>query len=141
MFGNLLTIAKNEGVLAFELSLLLHKPDGFLLLENSPLTQSGFYEPPQGAIRENESINQAIDRIVMEKTNLKLESIEKLLCFFDTDEKEPKTRRFYFICKALDPEDIQLSAHHGYTWIKPEDAVGYPIKDELREAFDLYMKM
>lgn len=141
MLSQLVSQAKTEGVTHMEVSILLHKVSGFLLLEKFPLHQNGFYELPQDKLKENESFNQAICRIVMEKTCLNVERIERYLCFFDREENGYKIRRFYFIATAIDPEDIVLSEHHGFTWTKPEEGVGYPISDELRQAFDFYMKI
>lgn len=138
MFGNLLAKAVEEGFTSFELCLIIHKPSGILLLESPKRNGETFFDLPKGVIKSEESLNQALDRIVIEQTNLKLEQVEKLLCYFDTQNKGKKTRRYYFVARTLDPESIQTSK--GHAWVEPQEAVGYPINDELREAFDFYVK-
>lgn len=132
--------AKAEGIENFEVSLLVYKVDGFLLLEKFLGYHNGFYEPLQGPVKEGESLNQALDRIAIEQASLKLERLDRFLCFFDRVEGSKKIRRFYFIAKALDPEDLVLSGHHSFAWLQAEEAIGYPISDELRQAFDFYIK-
>ena len=38
-------------------------------------------------------------------------------------------------------EDIILSKHRGFGWVEPKEAFGYPIKEDLREILDLYLKI
>lgn len=141
MFGYLLGEAESDLVSCCKVDLLVEKNGKILLLEKVPIVGQGFYELPSGVIKQQESLQQAIQRILVEITSLVLKRVVKFLTYKDSLTTDGKERAFYFIVEANDPEDIALSKHHGYGWVEPKEAPGYPIKEDLREILDLHMKI
>ncbi len=136
MLSRLLSDSIQDGIDQVEVAVLVSRNSHFLLIEN--LKEE--YEVPFGLLKKDESLNQAVQRILIEKTYLSLTEVEKYLCHFDRVEIGKKIRRLYFIGKIQDSEDIQLKEHKGFAWKIPHEAVGYPISNELREAFDFISK-
>ncbi|MCH9630061.1 MAG: hypothetical protein S4CHLAM37_00530 [Chlamydiia bacterium] len=140
MFGHLLKDAKKDSITDVEVAILARKKDELLLLEEPYLNRQNFYHLPKGRIKEGETISQALHRVLMEETLLAASEVEKFLAYQDTETETGKKRSFYFVVSVVDPEEIQAKKYHSYAWAVPTEAVGYPIKDELREMLDLYMR-
>lgn len=141
MFGYLLSQAGKDLVALCVVQLLVERKDTLLLLEEPLSIGQGFYELPSGFVKQEESFQQAIQRILVQEISLSLKKVIKLLTYRDSVENQKKKRDFYFIVEVNDPEDITLSKHHGFAWKEPAEAVGYPIREDLREILDLYMKI
>lgn len=140
MFGNLLNKAQADSIVYCEIDLLVEKNQKVLLLEKAPIAGQGFYELPMGSIKEGETLQQAIQRILIETIGLSLKKVVRFLTHKDFLKNE-KTRTFYFVVEVNDPEDINPNKYHSFGWVEPEEAVGYPIKEDLREILDLHMKI
>jgi ADP-ribose pyrophosphatase YjhB (NUDIX family) len=136
MFQHFLDAAKKEGITEYFIKLIIEKKDQILLLESGEMNR--FYDFPFGKIKEKESMSSAIQRVSIETISLKIKNISRFLTFRDD---ESKGRYFYFIVEVFDPEDIFLREHHSYGWANPKDVFGYPIKEDLREILDLYIKI
>ena len=141
MFGHLLAEAQADSVEYCEAVLLVEKNEKILLLEKFPVAGQGFYELPSGVIKEQESLQQAVRRVLIETISLSLKRVVRFLTYRDFLKNNKKGRAFYFIVEVNDPEDIALSKHHSFGWIEPKEAVGYPITEDLREILDLHMKI
>lgn len=140
MFGHLLKDAEKESIKEVEVVLFAKKQKELLLLEEPFLEGQNFYHLPKGLVKKDETIFQALHRILMEEALLAVEEVEKFLAYQDIATKNGIKRSLYFVVKVQAPEDIQAKKYHSYAWVDPKEAVGYPIKDELREMIDLYMK-
>lgn len=136
MYQHFLDAAKKEGITESFIKLIIEKKDQILLLETGEMNR--FYDFPFGIIKEKESMSSAIQRISIETISLKIKNISSFLTFRDD---ESKRRYFYFIVEVFDPEDIFLKERHSYGWANPKDVFGYPIKEDLREILDLYIKI
>ncbi|PCI93706.1 hypothetical protein COB11_04875 [Candidatus Aerophobetes bacterium] len=140
MFGHLLKDAQKDSIADVEIAIFALRKDELLLLEEPYFNQQNFYHLPKGKIKKDETISQALHRVLMEETLLAVSEVEKFLAYQDTETDAGKKRSFYFVVRVVDPEEIQAKKYHSYAWAVPTEAVGYPIKDELREMLDLYMK-
>jgi ADP-ribose pyrophosphatase YjhB (NUDIX family) len=122
------------------IKLLIEQGDLLLFLDNAINTERSFYELPSGSVYPDESQQQALQRILMETVRLSLKNVVKLLIYKDSFIQDRFTRTFYLIIEVHDPEDIFLTGHRGFGWVEPKEAFGYPIKEDLREILDLYLK-
>ena len=86
-------------------------------------------------------MQQAIQRILMMQSSLSLKQVVRFLTYKDGIKNKKRERTFYFVVEAHDLEDIIAREHHGFTWVKPIEAVGYPIREDLREVIELYMEL
>lgn len=123
------------------IQLLVEKGETLLFLNNSINPEKSFYELPSGSVYPGESQQQALQRILMETVRLSLKNVVKLLTYKDNLKANELIRTFYFIIEAHDSEDIMLSKHSGFSWVEPKEVFGYPIKEDLREILDLYLKI
>lgn len=140
MFGHLLQTAKNDNINEFEVALITLKKEELLLLEGPYLNQQNFYRLPTGLVLKDESLSQAIQRVLMQEALLAVGQVEHYLAYHDSETERGKKRSFYFVVTPLDPEDLATPSAHSFAWAKPEDAVGYPISSDLREMLDLFMR-
>lgn len=141
MFGHLLAEAESDSISYCEVVLLVQNNSTILLLEKPVISGQSFYELPSGLIKQEESLQQVVQRVLMESVSLSLKRVVTFLTHRDYFKNDKKKRAFYFIIEANDLEDIALSNHHSFGWIEPKEAVGYPIREDLREILDLYIKL
>ena len=116
-----------------EIRLLIEQGGRLLLVENIDNPQASFYEWPSGFLQEGKTRQQAVQRILMETLNLSLKNVIKHLISKDALD--------CFLVEVYDPEDIVLKKHQSFGWVEPKEIFGYPIKDDLREISDLYLKI
>lgn len=110
--------------------LLVEKNHQLLVLEDA----WGEYHFPKGEKLEKETINQSIERVLMEETGL---NEKKVLQEVPSAKKDDLK---IFVIQAHDPEDLMAKGYKGYGWAEPSEIFGYPIKEDLREVLDLYLK-
>ena len=123
------------------IELFVEKEARLLFLENALDPERVFYELPSGSVYPEESQQQALQRILMETVRLSLKEVARLLTYKERIKEGKTTRTIYFIVDIHDPEDIILNKHRGFGWVEPKEAFGYPIKEDLREILDLYLKI
>lgn len=111
---------------------LLISQGKFLLLKDA----KGFYDVPKKSFIQNENINVAIEKAVMQSCGLAIKEIKGCLFYIDG----PDTRYAFFEIEVKDPEELAAFASSSYVWIDPREAFGYPLKDEVKSAFDLLLK-
>jgi len=49
-------------------------------------------------------------------------------------------RHLNFVIKVKDPFEVEKNKSISFSWLDVQEAVGYPIRDEVREMLDLYSK-
>lgn len=133
MFSHLIEDAKNYSI---ELALFVSVKETILLLEKPFFYSQNYYDLPKGMLKENESIPQALQRILMEETLLE---VSEYLYFLGHKDQEKK-RTLYFAVSIKDSGAIQAQKYHSYAFVDPKEAVGYPISEILREMIELYLK-
>jgi hypothetical protein len=133
--------AKKEGIELFEVAIFVKKNETFLLLENNQGPNRFFFDPVIGSIKEGESWPIALERVLLQKVGLALKKVIKYVAFRDLSSSSKKIRRYYFVVEVYDPEDLNLKEYHSYAWVELLDAVGYPVREDLREILDLLIKI
>lgn len=134
MYQNLITDAKEKGLTELSVNALVRHEDHILLIEET----RGIYTLPSTLVREDETLQQALQRGLVETTNLMLEEVIAYLGHNDIGKKE---RHFYFATTVHDPFAVQLRNHVAFAWVDIQEAVGYPISDELRQTLDFFAKL
>ena len=95
------------------------------------------YHFPTAGVKVDETIQQALQRAVLEETMMEIDDVKAYLGHYDKDNE----RCYHFITEVKDPYSIEQSTQVAYAWLEAQKAVGYPISDELREMLDVYAKM
>lgn len=134
MYKNLLEAARSEGIQQFIVEALIKNQNQVLLVED-PVSQH--YEFPSSPLKDGESLQQALQRLVIEKTSMVMSDVKAFFTHYDV-KKETLTRHFQFIVEVSDPFAIQLSGYAAYAWVDVQEGVGYPITDLLREQLDTF---
>ena len=115
---------------------VVQKSGKVLLIEVLGMGDS-FYELPNADLKEGESIPQALERAVTVKTAMQLKDVKSYLGHYDKE----GIRHYHFVVEVKDPYSLEDNASIAYAWLDVQEAVGYPINDELREMLDLYNKV
>lgn len=132
VYKNLIETAREEGIKSISVDALIQKDDGKILLVGG----DPFYHFPSAMLRDEETLPQAIEQAVTENAMMEIKQVVRYLGHYDRE----GTRHFNFVVEVNDPyaaEEIEKSA---YAWIDVQEAVGYPIWDELRAIIDFYKK-
>lgn len=132
---NLLQKAKSDGMDQIEIILLIERGGYYLLLQKDE-PGDAIFEFPADRLKDAETLEQGIDRLLVENTNLKIAQLKRLLTYFDENHK----RIFAFIAIPLDPDDVFLRYHKAYSWIDPKEAAGYPLEKHTRECLKILLK-
>lgn len=141
MSSHLLKEAMSQGIQVCDVAAIVELKDTILLLEQYPLNQQGLWEVPCGVVLKDESLQQALQRVLMDNLNLFLKKVTKSIIYKDREEEGKKKRIFYFAVEVQDPEELITKKHHGFSWTEVGEAFSHPIQEELREVLDLYIKM
>ena len=136
MYQHFIQQAHDKKIRNLLIKLFVEKNGKLLVLQSQGEARS--YDLPSGTIIQEESISQAIQRILVETISLSLKEVVSFVTFRDNALFE---RTFYFIVTVHDPEDLLLRKEHAFGWVDPKELFGYPIKDNLREILDLYLKI
>ena len=136
MAQNLIETAKKEGMTKSYISALIRNKGGNILLVEEILSEKRIYGFPTYEIKRRETLSQALERLILEKTGMDLEQVIKYLGHYDLD----RARYFHFLVEVKDPYSIEKETQIGYSWVELEEAFGYPITDETRKILDLYAK-
>ena len=135
MYKNLIEEAHKEGLEKIAIETVIQKSGKILLIEELGRGDS-FYGFPKADLKEGESISQALERAVTERTAMQLKDVKRYLGHYDKDGR----RHYHFVVEVNDPYSLEDNATIAYAWLDVQEAVGYPITDELREMLDLYNK-
>lgn len=136
MYKNLIEEAHKEGLEKIVIETIIQKDGKVLLIEVLGVGDS-FYEFPNADLKEGESISQAMERAVTEKTAMQLKDVKSYLGHYDKE----GIRHYHFVVEVKDPYSLENNSAIAYAWLDVQEAVGYPITDELREMLDLYNKI
>ncbi|MCP5503992.1 MAG: NUDIX domain-containing protein [Chlamydiales bacterium] len=135
MYKNLIEEAHKEGLEKIIIETIIQKDGKVLLIEALGMGDS-FYEFPNADLKEDEGISQALERAVTQKTAMQLKDVKRYLGHYDKE----GIRHYHFVVEVKDPYSLEDNATIAYAWLDVQEAVGYPITDELREMLDLYNK-
>lgn len=121
---------------------LIFNPAGELLIVKSHKWK-GLYTIPGGHIEVGERLEDALRREVKEETGLEVKD-PQFLCFqeYIAGESFWEKRHFIFfdfICHARDANVRLNEEAEEYLWVKPEEALDYPIDEYLRYSIELYL--
>ncbi len=133
MYKNLIEEARKEGIEKLAIEALVQKDGKVLLIEELGKGES-FYGFPAASLKEEESIPQALQRAVTENTAMQLKEVKSYLGHYDQD----GIRHYHFVVEVNDPYSLEENTNIAYAWLEVQEAVGYPITDEVREMLDLY---
>ncbi|MCB1082952.1 MAG: hypothetical protein KDK61_01465, partial [Simkania sp.] len=71
------------------------------------------------------------------ETAMELGEVKAYLGHYDVGQD----RYYHFVTEVKDPCSIEQNTKVAYAWLETQEAVGYPITDDLREMLDVYAKM
>ena len=137
MYTNLIDEAKKEGIEKIHVAALIRNAEDRVLLIEKVLQEKQVYEFPTADLKEGESLQQALQRAVLEETTMELGEVKAYLGHYDVG----KERYYHFVTEVKDPYSIEQNTKVAYAWLETQEAVGYPITDDLREILDVYAKM
>lgn len=137
MYKNLIEEAKKEGIKHIVVETIVQKDSGEILLIEDLQMEKRIYGLPAANLKEGETIPQALQRAITERTAMQLKEVRAYLGHYD----ERDVRHYHFVTEVNDPYALEENTNIAYAWLKIEDAVGYPITDKLREMLDLYAKL
>ena len=144
MYKNLLDEASKAKIDEVHVAALIRNREGKLLLlkRKSGSSLGEGYELPYGVVKSGETVQQALQRGVMETTNMLLQDVLGYFGHFDTKDASGKlVREYHFIVEVMDPISVEANQHHAFAWVNLEDASGYPIAVELRDTLDLFSRL
>lgn len=136
MYKNLIEEARSEGMEGIAISVIVQNMKGQILLIEDLNGEKSVYELPSTYLKEEETIPQALQRAVTESTAMELKEVMAYLGHYDQE----KTRYYHFIAEVKDPYAVEENTKIAYAWLGVQEAVGYPIRDNLREMLDLYAR-
>ena len=136
MYKNLIEAAREEGIKEVSIDALVLKGDGKVLLVEDLQGLDPFYHFPCVQVKDEETIPQAIQRAVTENTAMEIKEVIRYLGHYDVGGK----RHLNFVVEVNDPFAVEENKSISFAWLDVQEAVGYPIRDEVREMLDLYSK-
>lgn len=83
---------------------------------------------------EQQDLSKALKKLVMKTTGYEIKKIVRKI-------RAKEKSLVIFVVEIYDPEDLLLREHKAFAWVDPKEAFGYPIKEDLREILDLYLKL
>lgn len=137
MYKNLIEDAKQEGIKEMVVDAIIHKDNGEILLIENLGDVKPIYGFPSAELKKKETIPQALQRAITEKTAMQLKEVIAYLGHYDKD----GVRHFHFVAEVIDPYSLEENTNIAYAWLNTDDAVGYPITDEVRGMLDLYKRL
>ncbi|MBP9841995.1 MAG: NUDIX hydrolase [Simkaniaceae bacterium] len=134
MYSHLKEEAKKAGIQKIRVAAIVRQKNRILLLEKGG---SAEYEIPTTYVKEGETIQQALQRGLIEEARLDIKDVVAYLGHYD----QGKTRDYYFVVLVHNPSSAQAIRHSACAWVDIGEAVGYPISDHLRQTLDLFAKL
>lgn len=136
MAQNLIEDAKKQGISRMHVAAFVKNGAGKILLIEELLMDHAIYRLPTAKLKTGETLQQALQRGIMEETSMVLSNVISYLGHYDSGAK----RTFHFIIEVQDPYSLEAKHEIGHAWLEPQEAVRYPIRTELREMVDVYTK-
>ena len=136
MYSHLIEEAKEVGITSNHVAALIVNREGKILLIKEDLSEKPTFSLPTADIKEEETIQQALQRAVLEETFMELAEVKRYLGHYDIE----RDRYYHFITGVKDPYSLESNAKIAYAWLDAQEAVGYPIIDQLRDMLDIYAK-
>jgi 8-oxo-dGTP diphosphatase len=106
-------------------------------------TNTGKYDIPGGRLNPGENFMEALKREIKEETGLDIDIKEP----FFVNEWNPIVREqqwqivgIFFKCNSKSDKVILSKDHDSFIWINPKEAHKYNIIDNLRKAFEEYVR-
>ncbi|MBV9024863.1 MAG: NUDIX hydrolase [Streptomycetaceae bacterium] len=113
--------AAKDGIVRFSAGALIHNESQVLLLRRKPDDfLGGLWELPSGQVEEEESIEDAAVREVLEETGLTVTSITGYLGSFDFIASDGSPTREFTFTVAVNPAEVVLTEHDAYQWAHPD---------------------
>ena len=135
MTQNLIDDAKKDGMERVVVEAVIQNEGKVLLIE--PLGKGvAFYTFPNEEVLEGETIQQVLQKAVTLKTAMELKEVKRFLGHYDKE----GIRHLHVVVEVKDPYSVEEKSSIAFAWVEIQEAVGYPITDELREMLDLYVK-
>lgn len=133
MYRDILYEARENGINHFSVGAGVFKEGKLLVLKRKENdTFGGMFEIPGGGVEDNESLEDAVRRELLEETGLVMDNILYYSGNFDYGEGEKYTREFNFIVSVSSFTDIILTEHDEYRFITAEEI---PLcTDEMHET-------
>lgn len=136
MYKNLIDDAKKEGIEQIVVETIIQKDTGEILLIEDLEVEKPIYGLPSADIKKGETIPQTLQRAITLQTAMQLKEVMAYLGHYDQD----GVRHYHFVTEVKDPYSLEENTKIAYAWLSIEEAVGYPITDNLREMLDLYAR-
>ncbi len=117
---------------------------GTVLLVRRPLTnvRAGLWELPRGEVAGDESLEQALSRVVGATTGLTVSAVGLAMGHFDYVSADGRrTRQFNFLTKVADVGHVNLGAntlHTSFVWASADDYERYLTRDETTHALQRF---
>ena len=134
MYSNLKEEAIKSGLEKIQVAVIVRQKNRLLLLEKGASVE---YELPTAFVKEGETIQQALQRGLIEEVRLELKDVVAYLGHYD----QGKVREYYFVVLVHNPSSAQAIRHRACAWVDIGEASGYPISDHLRQTLDLFAKL
>lgn len=115
---------------------------GAVIIKNSSLLllkrNTNIYEIPNDTLIKKEHLDEALHRVVKEKTGLAVKEIKKNLSSFDYEQEGgKKIRQFNFLVAVEEPFEIKLNEHIGFLWLNKDIINDYQMSENIK--FILYL--
>ncbi len=138
IFTELEQQSKLDGVERFVVAAIIVDQDNFLLLQRPKDDfMGGIYELPSGKVENNETLENALIREVLEETGLSVQKILDYVGHFEYLSKSGQnTRQFNFTVEISKPYDIKLSEHDSYIWTSIHDLSQYNVTDSTKSILE-----
>lgn len=133
--------ARARGVERLAVSIVLHTPQGILLLRRAAHDRfGGTYDLPGGGVQPTETLLKTARRELMEETGLELSGVEHLHCGFDCCDSAGRALRYFFAHVRLPHTPhahirMNPAEHDHFVFFKHyAELEAYPLSRDLRSA-------
>jgi 8-oxo-dGTP diphosphatase len=116
---------------------MIHKDGKFLIVKRSEneIGYPGKWQIPGGKLESKETLQQSLEREILEEVNLKIKNIRYLTDFEFTRPDSYHVVGIVFLCDWASGEVKITDAHTDYKWITVEEAKDYDLIPRMLEQF------
>lgn len=136
MFTNLIEEAHREGLKEIVVEAIIQKEEKKILLIEDLKLVKPIYSFPAARVKEGEGLSLALQRAVVENTNMEIKKVVRYVGHYDLN----NARHYHFVVEVNNPYALEENTSIAYAWLDVQEAVGYPVQDKVREVLDLYNK-